>query len=499
MSLDDEPTRAMREDAARAPVSPQPSARAAGPASERKPRPGDELELSIEAFDERGNGLARARDHLFVVRRAVPGERVRVKALRRRRTRVEAVVLERLDRGPDVVDARCAHAGSCGGCTLQALAYPAQLAGKRRLVREALAAHGLSRLAVDPVIGAADPWRYRNKMEFGFASRRYVEAHEPPGAEASFALGLHAAGLHQKVVDVRACPIQRDAGDAILASARAIAREHGLAPWDVATHTGLLRHLVVRTARGGEQVLVSLVTSADAPLEVERFARALLARHPGLTTLVHGVNSRPAQTAIAERERVLHGPGRLVERLGDLEFAVSAGSFFQTNTAQAERLFEVVREEARLAGGETVFDLYCGAGTIALALARAAAEVVGFEQVSSSVADARANAERNGIANARFVEGDVLAELARDRLPRPDLVVVDPPRAGLHPRVPARIAELAPARVVYVSCNPGALARDLAAFEALGWGAQRVRPVDLFPHTPHVECVAALERAEPAA
>ena len=516
-------------DASRVPVG------AAAPS--RKLRRDDEIEVVVAAFDERGFGVARHEGQTVRLRRASVGDRLRVRVTRRRRDVADAIVLERLERGAHAVEARCAHFGNCGGCTLQDLDYAGQLAGKRQLVDRALRAAGLlERVAVEPVVGASDAWRYRNKMEFTFASRRWVDRDEPPDAPADFALGLHASGYFGKVVDVASCAIQSAAADPILATARELARAHGLEPWDVRAHTGLLRYLVVRTsrgaargrrrgafeprdsaarapvevgtdareagvgaetpgARGATEILVVLVTSTDAHERVDPYLRDLLARHPEITTLVHSVNTRLASTAIGERERVVHGAGFIHEHVGGLDFAISAGSFFQVNPAQAEKLFAIVVEEARLSPDDLVFDLYCGTGSIALSLARRAREVVGFEQVASAIVDARRNAELNAIANARFVEGDVLVEIAREGLGRPDVLVVDPPRAGLHPKVPAHLVALGARRIVYVSCNPVAAARDLAALVGGGYAVLRIRPVDLFPHTPHVECVVSLVRA----
>ncbi len=461
-----------------------------------KPRYGDEFVVEISRFDARGEGLADLDGHTFVVRRGVPGERLRVGVVRRRRTRVDARVLERLAPGPHAAEPRCAHFGACGGCSFQSLDYAAQLAGLHRLVVQAFRAQGFgAELAVLPVEPARELWAYRNKMEFTFGDRRWLVPGEPPDAEAAFALGLHAPEVHSKVLDVASCAIQHPAADRILHTLRSEARARGLEPWNQRAHTGLLRHAVLRSARASGGILLNLVTSQEAPERIDEYARAIVAAHPELTTLVQNVNSRPAQTALGEpeRERVLHGPGFILERLLGLEFAISANSFFQTNTAQAERLFTLVREAARLTGRERVFDLYCGTGTIALVLAGLAREVVGFELAPSSVADARANARRNGLEGLRFVEGDVLDSLARESEP-PDVCVVDPPRAGLHPRVLPRLVELGPARLVYVSCNPESGARDARALVQAGYALGPVQPIDLFPHTPHVESVFVLER-----
>ena len=456
--------------------------------------------MRVERLDRKGRGRGRTTDteQPFPVelRRAVPGELVRARVVKRRRGRLEAQALEVLERGPASVGARCRHVASCGGCSFQGLAYPAQLEAKRELVRAALAEHGLGDVPVDPVLGCDPPWHYRNKMEFTFGARRWVEPGEPEGAEADFALGLHAPGRHDKVLDVAECHIVFEEANPILADARALARDLELPPWDVRAHTGLLRHLVLRKGVHTGEVLVSIVTGEGGDQQVDAYAARLLARHPEITTLVHGVNTRLASTAVAERERVLHGPGHLRERVLGLELRVSAGSFFQTNTRQAERLFEVVREE--VGGAGVAWDLFCGTGLFALVLAGSVDRVVGVEQVASAVADARRNARENGVANVEFHEADVTdALLGRAPglvLPPPELAVVDPPRAGLHPKALGALLAAAPPRVVYVSCNVHNTAPELARFVEAGYAVRRARPVDLFPHTPHVECVFALDR-----
>lgn len=480
-----------------APVDEREHGRAPEPEG-RKLRHGDEVVLAIDAFDARGHGLARSGAYRFRVQRAAVGATVRAKVLRRRRDEVEAVALSVVDAGPDAAQPECAHFHSCGGCAFQDLAYDAQVAGKRRLVDAALRARGLLApdVVVEDVVPAPRAWRYRNKMEFTASNRRWIAPGEPEGVDASFALGMHAPGLYSKVVDVRGCPIQSEVADRVVAAVRELALERGTAPWDQKVHTGLLRHVVVRRAERTGEVLVNLVLSADDPAVVEPLAAELAARVPQITTVVLTVNSRPASTAIGESERTVLGPGTITEELCGLRFAISAGSFFQTNTAAAERMFAAVREEAALGPDGVAWDLYCGTGTIALVLARGARAVVGFELVASAVRDARANALRNGIDNARFVEGDVLAGLSDvGGLPAPDVLVLDPPRAGLHPRVVPSLAGLPARRAVYVSCNPGAAANDVAAFAGAGWRLVRVRPFDQFPHTPHVETVLTLERA----
>jgi len=469
----------------------------------RKPARGDVLELDLAEIDERGRALGRAAEFTVAVRGGVPGARVRVRVQRRRKNDVEAALEGVLVPSPHATPARCPHVASCGGCSFQELDYPAQLAAKERQLARILAALGPAALArLAPVTGAASPWNYRNKMDFTFGRSRWIEPGEPEGAPTGFALGLHARGHFHKVLDVRTCDIAFAEAAPILASVRAAARQLALEPWDVRAHAGLLRHLVLRKSWASGAILADLVTSAEAPAELSALAEAVLARHPELTTLVQHVNPGVALVATGAHARTFRGTGVIEERLDGLAFEISAHSFFQTNTPQAEELVRLVREFAGVRAGEGVFDLYCGCGVFALALARAAGpeHVVGFELVEAAVADARANAGRNGLAGVRFVAGDLARtlapeELARLGIGRPSVCVVDPPRAGLHERVLGALRGLAPRRIVYVSCNAGSAVRDLGPLLADGYALTRVQPVDLFPHTPHVECVFALERS----
>ncbi|MEQ1894656.1 MAG: 23S rRNA (uracil(1939)-C(5))-methyltransferase RlmD, partial [Planctomycetota bacterium] len=358
---------------------------------------------------------------------------------------------------------------------------------------------------VPPLLGCTEPWNYRNKMDFSFGRARWIEAGEPEDAPRDFALGLHARGHYQKVLDVQACEIAFEGAAAIVSTVRELARARSLTPWDVRTHTGLLRHLVLRRSWATGEILADLVTSAAAPEVLAPFAAELLARHPELTTLVQHVNERPATIAVGELAAVFRGSGRIEERLDGLSYSISAESFFQTNTPQAEVLARLVRDWSAVAAGETLFDLYCGCGSFALSLARALGpeRVVGFELVEAAIVDARANAERNGLGGVRFVAGDLATTLTPESLalrglPRPTVCVVDPPRAGMHPKVRESLALLEPARIVYVSCNPRTGVEDLAFLLGRGYVLRAVQPVDLFPHTPHVECVFRLERVTSA-
>jgi 23S rRNA (uracil1939-C5)-methyltransferase len=469
------------------------------PGTARKPARGDLLELVLTDIDERGRTVGRFEEFTVSVRGGVLGSRVSARVHKRRRAGIEAGLEETLVPSPDERTPRCPHVVSCGGCSFQALDYGAQLAAKARLLARILAPLGA--LPIEPVLACASPWNYRNKMDFTFGSARWIEPGEPPDAPSGFALGLHARGHFQKVLDVRACEIAFAEAAPILATVRELARAAGLAPWDVRARAGLLRHLVLRKSWATGAILADLVTSTEAAEVIAPLAADLLARHPGLTTLVQHVNPGVALVANGTHARTFRGTGVIEERLGGLAFAISAHSFFQTNTPQAERLMELVRLFAGPRAGETVYDLYCGCGTFALDLARAAgpARVVGFELAESSVEDARANALRNGLEGVRFVAGDLATTLAPEQLAlraltRPAVCVVDPPRAGMHARVLDSLRLLEPARIVYVSCNPRSAVQDLSLLLADGYRLERTQPVDLFPHTPHLECVFLLVR-----
>jgi len=459
----------------------------------RRPKKGEEVEVAVETIDRRGRALGETGGHPIALPRGLPGDKLRVRVTRRRRKELYGVPLEVLERGPAHIDARCSHAGSCGGCRFQDLDYEAQLELLRGHISQALAEAFVPLKEVDPVIGCPEPWGYRNKMELSFGAIRWVEEDEPEGVERDFALGFHAPGRFDRVLDVSECQLLFEGGIELVHSARALAKELDLSAWNQHTHEGCLRHLVLRRGVHTQETLAYLVTSrggADVDELLARFAEL----HPELTTLVHGVNAGVADVAKSEERRVLKGEGWITERLHGVEFRVSPESFFQTNTLQAERLFEVVLEEACAEGTELVHDLYCGAGSISLLLARSAGKVTGFELSEEAVADAVENARRNQISNAEFVAGD-LAETIAGVTERPDVLVCDPPRSGMHERVVERLIELGPQRIVHVSCNAHTAARDLARLVHHGYELVRARPVDLFPHTPHVECVFTLERS----
>jgi len=446
-----------------------------------KPARGSELELTVDRLAHGGNGVARREDgYVVFVQGAVPGDRVRAVVGRAKKAYAEARAVEILEPSPDRIEPAADHPGA----PWQVLPYERQLAVKQEQVEDALRRIGrLDGFELEPMVPAVEQWRYRNKLEYSFGT----------GDDGELVCGFHAPGRFDRIEPMTDCLLASERSNVAREQVLAWAREQGLFAWDRSTHTGVLRNLVVREGRRTGKLQVRLVTSpapgspgADALIDAVDADGLFWTQTEGL-----GESTRGGSTTL------LRGGPKLEEELGGLRFEISPEAFFQTNTEMAEVLYGAAAEFAGLRGSERVYDLYCGIGTIGLSLAPRAREVVGVELVADAVADAIDNAKLNEIANASFLAGDIrlaMRELV-ERAGRPDVAVIDPPRAGLSQKVVRRIIEAAPPRIVYVSCNPTTLAPNAAQLVEAGWTLRRVRPVDMFPQTPHIECVALLERA----
>jgi 23S rRNA (uracil1939-C5)-methyltransferase len=448
----------------------------------------DTLDLDVESLAYGGNGVARTNGFVVFVRRGLPGDRVRARVTKVKRSHAEALMTEVLEPGPQRVDAPCSHYPACGGCRFQDLAYASQLEQKQAWVHDSLQRlAGIAEPPLDAIVPCEpEVFRYRNKMEYSFA----------PGPEGPV-IGFHKAGRWDEVLDIQTCWLTTDLGNGIREAVRAWAIEEQLPAYDQTENTGYLRHLVLREGRNTGQVLVQLVTAPG-----EKFERGylvdVLRRFPEVASIHWSINDRPAEVTNLPTE-LLWGEEWIEEELSGLRFRVRPNAFLQTNSWMADKLYALAREAAQLSGNETVWDLYCGIGTIGLSMARDALTVWGIEVSEESVACALENAELNGITNAAFFAGNVgeVVEELLERSGAPDVVVVDPPRAGLAGKALKRLGAIGAPRIVYVSCNPTTLASDVKTLrDEYGYELKRVRPVDMFPHTPHVECVALLERAQ---
>ena len=446
---------------------------------------GEEIELQVDRLAYGGRGVARHGELVVFVARGLPGDRVRARVTKFKRRYAEAYAIELLEPGPGRVEPRCAHFGVCGGCAWQNLDYAEQLRHKHAQVADALQRiGGFADVEPAPMVAAEGLYGYRNKVEYSWSQT-------PDGPR----LGYHQLGRWDRLIAVDQCHIASDASNDVRRAFERWATELGLPAYDQRGGEGYLRHLVVREGGGTGELLAMLVTTPGAVPGVERLAELV---PEAVVGVVHAVNPGVAEVSLGLEQAQLFGRDRFAERIGGLEFAVTAGAFMQTNTAMAERLYALAIEAARLRPDDVVWDLYCGAGAIGLLAAPHAGQVYGIEISEESIAGARENAVRNGIGNAEFVAGDVAKSVRPllERVPKPDVVFVDPPRSGLTPKAVRRVLELAPERLVYVSCNPTTFAPNARQLVDGGYTLEFVRPLDMFPHTPHIECVARLTRGQ---
>lgn len=439
---------------------------------------GQELELTIDGLAHGGAGVARLDGYVVFVRDAVPGDRVRATVTKRKKAYAEARASEVLTPSPDRVPALADHPGA----PWQVLPYERQLQVKAEQVADALTRIGhFADVEIEPIVPAVEQWRYRNKLEYSFGT----------GDDGALICGFHAPGSWERIEHVEDCLLASEAGNDARRAALQWCRDRGLSAYDRRAQTGLLRNLVVREGRRTGDRQVRLVTS-DEQVDLTGFAEAVQVDSVMWTRALD-----VGETTTGGATEVLHGTEAIDEELGGMRFRVSADAFFQTNTEMAEQLYAIATEYAGLQGWERVYDLFCGIGTIGLSLSMRAGEIWGLEIVEEAIADAIINARLNEVENAQFFAGDVrlvLRDLV-ERAGRPDVLVVDPPRAGLSAKVVRRVIEASPKRIVYVSCNPTTLAPNAAQLVEAGYALRRVKPVDMFPQTPHIECVALLERA----
>ncbi len=456
--------------------------------------------------------VARHENFVYFVVGAVPGDLVTAKVFKVKKNYAEARAI-RIERpSPLRTDPRCKHFGVCGGCKWQNADYDAQLRFKQQRVIDAFERiGGFSDFKVLPILGSEEIYFYRNKMEFSFSDQQWlIEKPENRSVQVAPAspitnhqsqvfLGLHVPQRYDKILDIEECHLQSTISNEILNQTRSYAREHQLPVYSSETESGYLRFLMVRESKRTNEVMVNIVTYDERPDVMESYAAYMKLMIPQITTIVNTINPRKAQVAYGDKETVCLGPGFIRERIGQFTFNISAASFFQTNTQQAERLYEAARIAAELGPNDLVYDLYSGTGTIAMFISTSAREVVGVESSSSGIKDAERNATQNGVRNCVFLEGDLKDKLTKDTAwlqthANPDVVITDPPRSGMHAKVCEEIAKLAPSRIVYVSCNPATQARDVKLLCERNYRLMHIQPVDMFPHTYHVENIALLHR-----
>ena len=447
---------------------------------------GEKIELEIEEVTSKGDGWASIDGIEFVVRGAVPGDRVQATIRRKRGGIREAIVDSILNSQLVRIAPRCPHFGICGGCRWQDIQYKDQLGLKERMVNNALRECGLRGYEQRPIIASRESFYYRNKMEFSFGQ----------DSEGDLQLGLHLRGRYNRVFDVFDCQLQSHCSNRIVKSVRNHAIELGLSVYNLKSHKGLLRFLVIREGKATDEVMVNLVVSDYPNSDVDEVVRRVVEEIREITTFLVTLHTGKAQTAVGEREFVVKGTGSIFEKCGGVHYGISSNSFFQTNTYQASVLYGLISDITSNLTLQTVLDLYCGTGGISLHLAKNAGQVVGVEQIVEAVDDARGNACRNDVTNCTFIaeQAETAVDIMLDRGMQFDLVVADPPRVGMHKSVLEALGKANAPVILYVSCNPQSLGVDVKKLCETGYKLNFIQPMDLFPQTPHCEAVAQLSR-----
>ena len=445
----------------------------------------DTVEVTFSDLSHDGFGVGKVNEYTLFVPDVLPGETAEVKVIRVKQTYGFGKKLRILKESPERIDAPCEIYGRCGGCQLQHLNYKGQLDYKRKQVSEALARiGGLEHIPVLPVLGMDEPWYYRNKAQVPVASRE----------------GELIAGFYQKrshhIIDMNHCLIQDSVNDEVIQEVKRIARTYGVHPYDEEKHRGTLRHIVVRIGKISGELMVVLITNGhDLPFR-KKFIQELSTKFPQIKSIAQNINTKRTNTIFGKETRILWGRDVIYDQIGTVKFVISPNSFYQVNPDQTHVLYEKVLEYAELNGEETVVDAYCGIGTISLFLAQRAGRVYGVEIVPEAIEDAKVNAELNGLSNVTFEVGkseDIIPAWIEKGI-TPDVIVVDPPRKGCDQALLDTIIKMQPERMIYVSCNPATLARDLRILEAGGFKTERVQPVDMFSQTTHVETITLLQR-----
>ena len=451
-----------------------------------------DVEITDMAFG--GKGIARVDGLAVFVDQAVPSDLVSIRIVKKKKNFANGRIVKLLKPSPDRINPPCDYSGFCGGCKWQFLKYNRQICYKQQHVTDSLKHIGfIEDAVVHPTIPSELIFGYRNKMEFSLSDRRWLLPDEMGrDVEAGFAIGLHVPGTFYKVLDIEKCLLQPDLGNFILDDVRHFIKNSDLPVYGLRSHVGFWRFLMLRHSAFYDQWMVNIITADENSEKLKPLADHLIKKYPKITSIINNITSKPAGVAIGEYEICLAGSSHIKDKIGPYEFEISANSFFQTNTMGAKRLYETVKRFAELTGQETVIDLYSGTGTIPICISDSAQEIIGIEIIESAVKDAENNCANNNISNCRFICGDIINCLEKIKR-RPEVMIIDPPRSGMHKAVVRQIIDMAPDRIVYVSCNPTTLARDLFMMKDI-YRVIEVQPVDMFPHTYHIESVAKLEK-----
>ena len=474
---------------------------------------GEVLEFDIESYAFEGKGIcklpiedndelaAEGKKFVVFVNGSYPGDKVKALVRRKKLSYAEATVEEVLVASKDRIEAKCTYFGVCGGCKQQDLKYSVQAKYKEEQVRDIFERlGGFENFEMEPIVEAENTFFYRNKMEFSFADKRWLSKEEIGSSEkfpdSDFAVGLHVPRIFNKVLDINECFLQSEESNKILNFTREFFKSKNTTIFSTKTHVGYLRHLVIKQASHTDNLMVNLVTSSKNNELMAEYSSKLMEVVPSITTIINNINLKKGKTAYGDFEINYIGDGHIYDHIGDYKFRISANSFFQTNTTQAANLYQIALDYVDLKGDEVVYDLYSGAGTISIYVSKNCKKVFSFETVDSAIKDAHYNNNLNNIENVTHIQADLnrsfLSIIENKPLPKPDVILLDPPRAGMNPKTVKDLITLSPPKIVYVSCNPTTQARDIKLLAEVGYKLIKMRPVDMFPHTYHIENVALL-------
>ena len=463
---------------------------------------GSELNLTIDSLSYGGKGISRHNGVVIFTNNVLPGQKVKAKIIKKKKSYLEAIPIEIIKESSFKQKEQCNHFYDCGGCKTQDLKYEEQISQKENQVIEALNYLGkLNVKKIEPIIKSDIIYEYRNKMEFSFSNSRWLINNEKGlknEKPKDFALGLHPPRRFDKIVDIDNCEIQTKLSNKILALIKKESIKNKLCPYDIINHIGFIRNVIIKHPKHSNQVMINIITAYKDDKLLMPIVNKLKKLSPNIKSIINTINDKKSDSAYGMPQNLLYGENFIVEYLNEFEFEISADSFFQTNSIQALNMYEYVRDECKLSGAEIIYDFYCGTGTISIFVAKNAKKVYGFEIVESAIKDANKNALKNKVNNTEFYCGDLSKMLKNynniiEKNPC-DVLILDPPRAGLHPKTLKEILKINPKKIIYVSCNPTTQARDIREFINSNYIMGKVQPIDMFPHTHHIECVITLDQ-----
>ena len=458
---------------------------------------GLEIIVSIDSIAFGGKGLAKYNNIVVFVKNAIPGQKLKIVIIKKSKQYFEGKIVEIISESPHYKKPLCEHFLYCGGCSFQNLDYKIQTDQKMQQIKDIFDRIGQQKkYNLDPIETCSNIYEYRNKMEFTFSNRRWILKDEPQNVKSNFALGLHIPGRYDKILDINQCHIQKKTANKILNIVKEYSSE--LDPYDIIEHNGFLRNLMIRHTANTNQIMVNIVTAFENTELLKPLVNKIIEKVNTVKSIVNNITARKAGVSTGEYEINLYGDNYIQEEINGLIFNISANSFFQTNTLQTEKLYSMIINKCDLKKDDIVYDLYSGTGTIGISMARYVKFVYGFEIVKEAVNDAKINAKLNNINNIKFFKGDLKnifrVNLDTEKIEKPNIMVVDPPRAGMHKKTILDIVKKEPEKIIYISCNPSTQARDIKELSEYKYKLKRVLPLDMFPHTPHVENIAIIER-----